>query len=281
MNQFSKKTLRAHSNRAAKSYNRAAVVEREIADRLLSRLDLMKINPLRILNCGARTGYSTRLLRQRYKKARVIGCDLSESMLRQTPKPLFLKYKNLVCADYEALPFQSRSFDLIFSNLALAWTNDIHVMLQEFYRLLTPNGLLLFTSAGPDTLKELRALSDVHDFIDMHDIGDALVLAKFLDPVMDMEYLTLRYDSVKSLAAELNATGVTNARSDRARGLGGRKRRQALLEDYPAESDGKVTATLELVYGHAWMPEKLDLGVINQAGEVVVPVPEIKSSPKD
>src|SRR5205085_909169 len=83
-----------------------------------------------------------------------------------------------------------------------------------------PEGLVLFSSLGPDTLKELRAAAgaaSVHEFVDMHDLGDMLVAAGFSAPVMDMEVLAIEYAAGGRLLEDLRASGQTNARIDRPR----------------------------------------------------------------
>lgn len=277
-----KKNLHQHCARSASTYTKFAVVEREIADRLLARLTLMKLKPQRILDCGARTGYSSELLRAKYPQAFVVGCDFSAALLAQTRKKIWQRPKPVVCADYAKLAFQPRRFDLIFANLALAWVSDLSQVLRQFYDLLTPEGLLLFTTLGPDTLQELRSVQGerkrVHDFIDMHDLGDQLLARKFLDPVMDMEYLTLQYVNATGLMQDLKLTGASNASAHQARGLQGRGAWQIMLEQYQQQfsvASDQVRATVEIVYGHAWMPAEPDLMEM-EAGEVAIPLSSLR-----
>jgi len=122
--------------------------------------------------------------------------------------------------------------------------------------VLAPDGLVLFSTLGPDTLKELRAAAGatrVHQFIDMHDLGDMLVAAGFAAPVMDMEYLTFTYRDARQLLDDLRASGQTNARADRPRGLAGK----GFLKQTLFKMQNQ--ATFEVVYGHAWKgaPRKL------------------------
>jgi len=152
------------------------------------------------------------------------------------------------CGALERLPLAAGAVQLAWSNMALHWAVDAPAALAELARVLAPEGLLMFSTLGPDTLKELRTAAGaarVHRFADLHDVGDALVGAGFAAPVMDMEMLTLSYAGAGGLFADLRATGQTLARRDRARGLAGRGARAAL------DAAG-ASASIEVIYGHAW-----------------------------
>jgi malonyl-CoA O-methyltransferase len=164
------------------------------------------------------------------------------------------------CGDIAALPFAAASFELVWSNLALQWLSDLPHALGELRRVLAVGGLLSFTTFGPDTLKELRgafagvdAHTHVSRFVDMHDVGDALVHAGFADPVMDMECLTLTYADARAMMRDLRAIGATNATQGRPRGLMGRGRYASVVAALGALArDGRIPATFEVIYGHAW-----------------------------
>ncbi|MCO6441129.1 MAG: malonyl-ACP O-methyltransferase BioC [Nitrococcus mobilis] len=257
-----KRLLRRSFNAAAASYDAAAVLQRETGKRLIERLELVRLNPRWILDIGAGTGATTRQLMQRYPRARFIALDIAPAMLRRARRraPLLQRLR-CACADAESLPFAAGSFDLVFSNLTLQWVNDPERVFREVQRVLRPNGLLLFTSLGPDTLKELRQSWEcvdgyvhVNRFVDMHEVGDAVVRARLADPVMEMEYFTLTYRSARDLVHELKALGAHNVVVGRNTGLTGRRRWFAMEAAYERlrAAEGLLPATYEVIYGHAW-----------------------------
>jgi malonyl-CoA O-methyltransferase len=170
--------------------------------------------------------------------------------------------QQFVCGDIERLPIATGSVDLAVSNLALQWCDPLAAF-TEFRRVLAPGGLLVFTTFGPDTLKELRAAwqaadagPHVHGFLDMHDLGDLLVHAGFADPVLDVDRLTLTYGEVLDVLRDLKALGAHNAAASRTRGLTGKQRFARFRAAYEARRrDGMIPATYEVVYGHAWVSE--------------------------
>ncbi len=263
-----KRLVRASFERAAKGYDAAAVLQREVGDRLLERLDLIRLAPATVLDVGCGTGHCTAALSRRYRKARVVAFDLAEAMVSQTrsrfnPITRRLRGHGFVGGDAERLPFADASFDLILSNLTLQWCHDLEATFREFRRVLRPGGLLLFTTFGPDTLKELRAAwaqvdgqVHVNRFTDLHDVGDAMLNARLADPVMDMEYLTLTYNKTMDLMRDLKAIGAHNVNAGRPEGLTGKARLAALGDAYERfRADGCLPATYEVLYGHAWAPE--------------------------
>ena len=246
---------------AAAAYDQVAVLQQEVGRRLLQRLDLVRIQPQRILDLGSGTGQCIPEVAARYKKAQLVALDIALPMLQQARKRgRWRRRPWCVCGDAERLPFADGSFDLVFSNLMLQWCVELEVAFAELQRVLRPGGLLMFTSFGPDTLRELRgswqqvdAYSHVNAFWDMHDVGDALLRARFADPVMDVERLTLTYPDVWQLMRELKQMGAHNVTAGRPRGLTGKARMQRLVEAYDDyRSDGVLPASYEIVNGHAW-----------------------------
>jgi malonyl-CoA O-methyltransferase len=254
--------VRRSFDRAAKTYDAAAVVHAEVRENLLQRLQLTTLVPRVVLDAGAGTGHASRALKRRYPQAQVVALDLSPKMLQEAKRQQsWLRPFGRVCADAELLPLADGSVDLIVSNLMLQWCNPDAVF-AEFRRVLAPHGLLSFSAFGPDTLRELRAAwkevdshSHVHQFIDMHDLGDALVRGGFAAPVLDVERFTLQYLDARKVAADLKATGAHNATVGRAKGLTGTRKFAAMQSAYESfRQDGRLPATYEVVFAHAWVP---------------------------
>lgn len=266
---LSKWRVRRNFARAAEQYERAAFLSREVLTRMLERLELVRITPQLVLDLGSGTGLAARALAQRYAAAEIIALDLSLPMLTQRTdsRRWRLSWRTIIgrhtpakiCADFEQLPIRSNSVDLIVSNLALHWSDRATLAFAEASRVLRAGGLMMFSTFGPDTLKELaQAVADhagrspVHSFMDMHDLGDALVGNGFSDPVMEMECLTLTYESVDGLLRELKASGGVSASSG-AVGLRTPRWRERVAQRYEhLRHEGRLPATFELVYGHAW-----------------------------
>lgn len=260
--EIDKRCARRTFGNAAETYDAAAVLQHEIGRRMLERLDYVKLQPQRVLDIGCGTGVNTEALLRRYPRAEVIGLDFALPMLAQTRKRgRWLRRPHCLCGDLDSLPLAAHSVDLVFSNAAIQWSQDPAAAIAQMHRVLRPGGLLMFSSFGPDTLKELRhawsavdGADHVHGFIDMHDYGDMLMGAGLADPVMDMENLCLTYDTVPELMRDLKAVGANNAAAGRSRSLTGKTRLKALAGAYEPfrNSEGRLPASYEVVYGHAW-----------------------------
>lgn len=268
--EIDKRQLRRAFSHAATAYDESAVLQREVCTRMLERLDYIKLQPARLLDAGSGTGWGGRQLAEKYPAAQLISLDIAIGMLQAAQsraawwKKLFGGARQWqVCGDLEALPLAANSVEMVWSNLAVQWCNDLPATFVELNRVLKVEGMLMFSTFGPDTLKELRQAFngvDEHNhlnrFADMHDMGDMLMQAGFAEPVMDMEYITLTYDDVRSVLQDLKAIGANNATAGRGQGLMGKNAWARLLENYEKlRNNGKLPATYEVVYGHAWKPQ--------------------------
>jgi malonyl-CoA O-methyltransferase len=285
--QLEKNLVKEAFDRAAPHYDEVAVLQREVSNRMMERLDLVKIVPKHVLDIGVGTGVSCRALNKYYKKAQIIGLDLAPGMLQLARnKTGWFSKQRFVCGDAEQLPLADDSVDMIFSNLTFQWCHDLDRTFRECYRVLKPGGLLMFSTLGPDTLKELRAswlavddYAHVNKFIDMHDIGDAMVKVQLSDPVMDVESIIMTYPDVYKLMRDLKTLGAHNVNTGRIHGLTGKGRLKTMIESYETyRKDDQLPATYEIVYGHAWVPENKSVGHVEADGAYAIPVSSLRGS---
>ncbi len=259
--QLDKAGVRAAFDRASPGYDAAAVLQSQVGDELLSRLEPFDFRPEIILDLGAGTGRAAAQLKRRFRRSLVIALDLAPGMLHQSGRHqrLFRRFER-VCADAARLPLEPASVDLVFSNLMLQWCDPLDPVFAEVRRVLKPQGFFVFTTFGPDTLKELRAAwaeADTHNhvnrFLDMHDVGDALVRAGLQEPVLDVDRTQLTYTDAMAIMRDLKSIGARNTTAGRPRTLLGRARLQRVLAAYESfRKDGQLPATYEVVYGAAW-----------------------------
>jgi malonyl-CoA O-methyltransferase len=281
-----RRRVRAAFGAAAQTYDGAAVLQSKVREELLARLDVVRLQPAVVLDLGCGTGHAASALRRRYRSSRIVAADVAPAMLRQAARrqTLWRRFDRLAAAA-ESLPFRDGTLGMVFSNLVFQWCDDLDLVLRECRRALQPGGLLHFTTFGPDTLVELRrawAQADpghahVSRFIDMHDIGDALVRAGFAEPVLDVERYTLTYADARDLMRDLKAIGAHNATAGRARGLTGKATLQRMLDAYEQQRrEGRLPATYEVVFAQAWAPEKTSVPSPARSGsEVVVPLSKL------
>lgn len=261
-----KRQVKRSFERAAASYDKAAVLQREVRTHMLQRLDYIKYFPKILLDAGSGTGAAARELLERYPDSIVVELDIAVAMLKtsRASMPWWRRYlfprRHQVCGDIEKMPLKTASVDMIWSNLALQWCNDLSAAFTELHRILVDDGLLVFTTFGPDTLKELRVAAGVldpsphvHRFTDIHEIGDALLRSGFTGPVVDVECFTLTYEALIDIVRDLRAIGARNAAQARARGLRTNSAWSRLREAYESlRVGGKLPASYEVIYGHAW-----------------------------
>jgi len=254
--------------RAASTYAAAAVLAHETGRRMAERLDYVDISPTRVADIGCANGEGIRELQRRYRAALPLAVDFALPMLRATRaaapplQRLLRRSPRLLNADVRALPLASDSLGLIWSNLLLHWLDDPLPALREFQRTLEVGGLLMFAMLGPDTLRELRAACreagiaadavPLRRFQDMHDIGDLLLTAGFADPVMDMEMITLTYAGARGVVRDQRHLGVRNALLGH---LHWRDWRRVFQRYELQRQHGRLPASFEIVYGHAWKPQ--------------------------
>jgi malonyl-CoA O-methyltransferase len=257
-----KQIVTRNFNASAATYNDVAVLQQTVAEQIAERLNLFKIEPRMILDLGSGTGFGSRLLKKCYRHSTIIQTDLACNMLKRARQsfPGFFRQPRYVCGDAESLPFQDGAFDLVFSSLMLQWCNNFDQVFAEAKRILKPGGLFIFSSFGPDTLQELReswqqvdSLVHVNAFTDMHDVGDALLRNGFAGPVMEDEYYTMTYRDVATLMHELKQLGAQNVNAGRRHSMTGKGRLARMIREYEKwRMDGRLPATFEVIYGHAW-----------------------------
>jgi malonyl-CoA O-methyltransferase len=243
-------------NKAAKNYNKHAILQQEVANRLFFNLKLIK-NPFEtIVDLGAGTGFLSHLLVDEFVDSKVIALDFAQNSLKINQQ----KTPVVICADATKLPFASNSVDVIVSNLMMQWCQDLPTLFAECYRVLKPNGTFMFSTFGVDTLKELKQswgdidnTQHINEFIDMHTIGDALLGQSFKDPVMTMEMFTLTYETVNDLMLDLKGIGASTLKSNNHKGLTGKDKFKKMRINYEKlRQDSKLPASYEVIYGHAF-----------------------------
>jgi malonyl-CoA O-methyltransferase len=253
--------LRASFERASASYEAAADLQARVAADLLARLELFRFAPDVVLDLGCGTGRVSRELKRRYPRARVIALDLAPGMLREArryQRP-WRRFERL-CGDALRLPLRDGSVDLIFSNLMLQWCEPLGAALAEVRRVLKASGFFAFSTFGPDTLYELRGAwaqadgyNHVNHFSDMHEVGDVLVHAGLMEPVLDVDRIEVGYPDVVTLMRDLKAIGAHNVTAGRPRALAGRARLARVQQAYENfRRDERLPATYEVIYGASW-----------------------------
>lgn len=253
--------VRAAFERASAGYEGAASLQARVAAELLERLGAFRFTPQVVLDLGAGTGRLARELARCYPRARVVALDLSAGMLREARRhqSLWRRFER-VCGDALRLPLKDASVDVVFSSLMLQWCEPLDAALAQVRRVLKPGGFFAFSTFGTDTLQELRSAwaqadgySHVNHFPDVHEIGNAVVRAGLMEPVLDVDRIETHHPDTLSLMRELKAIGAHNVTAGRARSLTGRTRLSRMQQAYESyRRDGLLPATWEVVYGASW-----------------------------
>ncbi len=258
--------IRRRFDRAAASFDSADFVHAVTREGLFRRLEPLLLDANSILDLGSATSSTERQLRKRFGRAHIVSLDISHNMLRQGMRKrswlarASLSHSSFIQADASHLPFEDQCIDFVFSNLLLPCIDKPDMLFEEVGRVLRKDGVFAFSTLGPDSFLEIsRAWSGVDEhahvnrFLDMHDIGDAAVRSGLRDPVLDVDRLTVRYESSSKLFSDLTRVGARNALQQRNRSLVGKHHfRQMVAALHGNDDDPKITLDLELVYGHCW-----------------------------
>jgi biotin biosynthesis protein BioC len=245
--------VRSAFNKASSRYDEHAFLQKKSTARLDTKLDVIAGNSKVVVDLGAGTGLLSQNLIKRFPNSQLICLDFAQAALKHNPS------SHKICADAYHLPLADNSVDMVISSLMMQWCPDLKQLFSEIHRVLKNDGLILFSTFGPDTLKELKkswsvvdSETHVNTFTDMHDIGDQILGAGFQSPVMEMEKLTLTYQTVIDLLRDLKAIGAQTVNT-RSKSLMGKDKFKLMTQMYESyRQDGKLPATYEVVYGHAW-----------------------------
>jgi malonyl-CoA O-methyltransferase len=278
--------IKENFSQVAENFETANFLHREVGQRLIERLEWIKLTPKTILDLGCSTGFFTQALANKYPDANILGLDLAYPMVHAAQQRVIQDKTFFMNGDADRLPFKDHSVDFIFSALVLPWCPDLEKTFKELHRVLAPNGLLLFAIYGPDTLIELRSswasideLRHVNDFHDMHDVGDMLVQSRFADPVVDMEIITLHYSNVLDLLREIKMVGTNYVKAGKRQTLTGKQRFQIMLDTYATNfrtDNNKIPATYEIVYGTTWGTGSQNTHGLDESGIARIPISHIQ-----
>ena len=263
--QIDKRKLLKNFNLAAADYDDISLLQKYTGKELLERLQIVRLEPKRIIDLVSGAGHASMELSALYTGAEIIQLDIAENMVRMSRRTP-AAYQSYVCADAEAIPIKKQVVDLVFSNLMLQWSPDPGKLFSDVARVLRPGGLFIFSTLGPDTLRELKESwaavdNEVHvnTFIDMHDFGDALLASGFAEPVMETDTVIINYETAKNLMLDLKHLGAGNVNRARRKTLTGKTRLLNMYKEYEKKrTGGAIPATYEVIYGHAWMPSHSD-----------------------
>ncbi len=259
----------------------ASFIHDEARTRLLARLDLLRLAPRLVVDLGCGLGGGARALAARYPRALVVALDSSQNVLRSAAAGAGGAFA-VVGGDAERMPLHAHRADLVLANLVLPWCRP-DVAFAEAARVLAADGVALFATFGPDTLKEVReafAAADdrihVHAAFDMHDLGDLALAAGLAEPVLDVDRLTVTYADVAALVRDLKAMGAVNVAGGRRRGLTGVARWRRFEQALVAPAGRRFAVTVELILGQAFGRGPVQRRDRLEAGEIRVPLERLR-----
>ncbi len=242
----------------------------EVASRMLDRLQWIKLQPQSWAHWGAlRGGLKAHAeLARKYSKSELFVAESTEQRAQAATNNIAKPWWSPASWGRRSARFAAppeSSVDMLWANMALHEAGDPQALLADWHKALKVNGFLMFSCLGPDTAIELRELYRAlgwppagHELTDMHDWGDMLVQAGFAEPVMDMERITLTFETPARLLQELAELG-RNFHPARFAGLRGRQwktRLESLLaQRLPRDASGRLALTFEVIYGHALKPQ--------------------------
>ena len=251
-------------NRAANSYEKFSGIQDQISQNLLEKLECRNINPTNILDLGCGTGKNGLHFLKKFKKISLVNFDLSENMLEQARKKLTTSSINFVnnstnfhvCGDMENLPFRDNLFDLVWSSSAIQWSDNLPIVLKHINRILKPNGFFIFSTFGPETLKELRMINEVlynhpktNNFLDLKDIRDFVALEGFENSSFDVKSYRLDYANVEDILYDIKGVVATKGNKKRSKGRRGREFINIMKQHYEKYREGELyPATYEVIY---------------------------------
>ncbi len=275
MDNYKSKICNSFSARA-KSYDHFAKIQKVVNERMIDRLDMINYFPKTILDLGCGTGLLSNLLRKKYDNAKIISVDFSFDMLNACKEKKL--NTSLLCADIEDLPMKSMSFDLIISNFTLHWCQNLQKILYNVQNCLSEKGIFFFSTLGPDSLNEIKEaflkidnINPVNNFIDMHHYGDMLNELGFIDPVMDLENITLKFDDFFGAINSIRKIGA-NVSIDKPKKPLTKNEVNTIINSFPKSLDNKYPLTYEVIYGTAWAKKSMS----HDDSKVVIPIREKK-----
>jgi len=258
---FFQNSIERRFDNCAQSFSDFDFVHRYCRKDLIDRLAPIKITPQQAVDLGSALGAGAKFLEKNYPSCQITNLDISRTMLLSSiNNRKALRHINQIQASAELLPFKSDSIDLIFSNLLMPWINNLSFFLYEIKRVLSKNGLFIFSTLGPDSFANVKTawskidnFEHINKFIDMHIIGDQLLNAGLSDPILDSDRLIIKYEDINAFFKDITASGSRNCLRNRNHGLTGKNKFNSFKEYLEKlKNNNCFNIELELIYGHAW-----------------------------